>query len=99
MNIIKNEIIILKLTSGEELIAKVINDELMQLTVKNPISVATTTQGIGLIPCLFTANEELDVIINKNNIIMYASPREEIKNKYIEMTSGITVPNKKIILG
>ncbi len=93
------DIRIIKLTSGEELIVKVIKDEMMQLTVMHPLSVAPSQQGVGLIPSFFTSDEDSEVLINKSNITMYAAPREEVKNKYIEMISGITLPDKKIIMG
>ncbi len=90
---------ILKLTSGEELVVKVIKEEIMQLTVMHPLSIAPSQQGVGLIPSFFTADEDAEVVINKSNITMYAVPREEVMNKYIEMISGIALPEKKIILG
>jgi hypothetical protein len=39
------------------------------------------------------------VTINTNSIAMYAETDESVKAKYIEATTGITIPDKKIIMG
>jgi hypothetical protein len=89
-----------KLNSGEEVVAKV--DSLVDnqyIKVIEPLSVAPNHQGMGLIPSLFTSGHNELVTINTNNISMYAESDESIKNKYLEVTTGIKVPDKKIILG
>jgi hypothetical protein len=90
----------IKLNSGEELVAKVesVIDE-KYFTVQEPLSVAPNHQGMGLIPSLFTSGPGQSVTINTNSVSMYAEADESIKNKYLEVTTGIKVPDKKIILG
>lgn len=95
----KYEIVVLKLTSGEELVARVIADEMMRFVVMHPLSIVPGNNGVGLMPSIFTADEDKEVVINKNNITMTATPREEVRIKYIEMISNIVVPEKKIIMG
>mgnify|MGYP006266516375 CR=1 FL=1 len=89
-----------KFNSGEEMIAKV-HSEITgnYINVSDPLSVAPNNKGMGLIPSLFTSDPEQSVTINTNSIAMYAEAEDSIKMKYIEVTTGIQVPDKKIILG
>jgi hypothetical protein len=48
---------------------------------------------------MFTANPQQDVSINTNSIAMYAETDDAVQSKYIEATTGIKVPEKKLILG
>jgi len=95
-----NKIYTFKLSSGEELIAKVTNRiDSNILKVSNPVSVAPNGKGIGLIPSMFTADIDGEVTLNINNVTIYAETDESVKVKYIEVTTGITVPDKKILVG
>ena len=89
-----------KFNSGEEMIAKV-NAEVTgnYISVTDPVSVAPSGQGVGLIPSLFTADPKQAVTINTNSVAMYAEAEDGVKMKYLEATTGIKVPEKKIILG
>ena len=89
-----------KLTSGEELIAKVIqaqSDD--QIVIQDPVSVAPGPQGLGLVPSMFTADLDTSIRINTNNITLYALTEDGVKMKYIEATTGIKIPEKKLIIG
>lgn len=89
-----------KFNSGEEMIAKVHSEVTGHyINVSDPLSVAPNAQGVGLIPSLFTANPDQAVTINTNSIAMYCEVEDSVKMKYIQATTGITVPDKKIILG
>lgn len=89
-----------KLNSGEELIAKVKNQPLDgAVEVDTPVSVAPGPQGLGLVPSMFTADADETVRLNINSISIYALTDDSVKMKYIEATTGIQVPDKKLILG
>lgn len=88
-----------KLNSGEELIAKVIEVSDSYLMITTPVSVAPGPQGMGLIPSLFTNDQRGNVRLNTNSISLVAETEEAVKMKYIEATTGISVPSKKMILG
>lgn len=98
-NIELNEVYTFKLTSGEEVISKVvsINDTTMELS--NPLSVAPNHQGMGLMPSMFTAEQDKNVTLNTNMVTMYAETADQVRIKYIEATTGITTASKKIVLG
>lgn len=88
-----------KLTSGEEVVGKVteIQDHLVSL--KDPVSVAPGPQGLGLMQSMFTADPSDPARLNINNVTIFALTDESVKAKYIEATSGLVVPDKKLILG
>lgn len=89
-----------KLNSGEELIAKVKTVPVDgYIEIETPVSVAPGPQGLGLVPSMFTADADEIVRLNINSISIYALTDDSVKMKYIEATTGIQVPEKKLILG
>jgi len=96
-----NEVYTIKLNSGEELIAKIKPSASGDgyVNISNPVSVAPGPQGMGLVPSLFTANPDSTIKLNTLSIAIFALTEENVKAKYLEATSGITVPSKKLIIG
>jgi len=89
-----------KFNSGEEVVAKYSAEATDSfIAVTSPVSIAPGPQGMGLVPSMFTADPGQSVTINTNNIAMYAETDESVRAKYIEATTGIAVPDKKIIMG
>jgi hypothetical protein len=94
-----DEVYTFKLTSGEELVGKVTALNSEWITVSNPVSIAPGPQGMGLVPAMFTADPDSKTQININNVTMYAITDESVKSRYIEATTGIRIPEKKIVMG
>lgn len=88
-----------KLTSGEEVVGKVTEIQDHYVSLRDPVSVAPGPQGLGLMQSMFTANPADPARLNINNVTIYALTDESVKAKYVEATSGIIVPDKKLILG
>lgn len=99
MTIKVGEIYTFKLTSGEEVLGKVLEVQDNYVSLKDPVSVAPGPQGLGLMQSMFTADPKDPARLNINNVTIYALTDESVKAKYIEATSGIIVPDKKLILG
>ena len=99
MNITVGEVYTLKLNSGEELVARVNSVNDTNLSLHDPLSVAPGPNGVGLIPSLFTADPKGETRLNTSSIAIYALTDSTIRSKYIEATTGIVVPDKKLILG
>jgi hypothetical protein len=99
LNIEQGQVYTFKLNSGEELIAKVefVNGEF--LTISEPVSVAPGPQGMGLMPSMFTADPRAQARLNTNSVSLCALTDDSVKMKYIEATTGIKLPEKKIVLG
>ena len=89
-----------KMNSGEEVVAKYSSEAVGDyINVTEPVSIAPGPQGMGLVPSMFTADPSQSVTINTNSIAMYAATEDSVKMKYIEATTGIKIPDKKIIMG
>ena len=100
MSLKTDEIYTFKMNSGEEVVAKVLHSTDAAVTVSHPVSIGPGPGGgLGLVPAMFTFNPDSEVRLNTNSIAMIASTDEGVKTKYIQATTGITVPDKKIILG
>lgn len=95
-----NQIYTVKINSGEELIAKVLEVEGNFITISDPVSIAPGPKGMGLVPSMFTADPGSEVRLNINSISLYGLTEDNVKMKYIEAVTGISLPGKKnIILG
>jgi len=51
------------------------------------------------VPSMFTGDRHSVVSLNTHNVALYALTDEEVRMKYIQATTGIKVPEKKLILG
>lgn len=94
-----NTVYSMKLNSGEELIAKVIEANDLFISVEEPVSIAPGPQGMGLVPSIFTADPKGIFRLNTNSVSVFAETEDAVKMKYLEATTGIKVPDKKLILG
>ena len=99
MKIETNKIYTFKMNSGEEVIAKVIVVDHPWIAVDEPVAVAPGPQGMGLIPALFTAERAGLVEININSCAFVAVTDHSVTTKYIQATTGLAVPDKKIVMG
>jgi len=99
MNFEINTVYTIKLNSGEEMVTKVIGINDDSLSITDPVSIAPSQKGMQMIPSMFTADPSQPTTLNTNSISFYCITEDSIKMKYIEATTGIAVPDKKIILG
>lgn len=89
----------IKLNSGEELVAKVTEVNSTQITITDPLSIAQTSKGMSLIPSMFTVDIEKPITLNTSSVTLYGHTEDSVKDQYITMTTGIQLPDKKIIMG
>lgn len=82
------EVITVKLTTGEELIARFEEDSDQTLTISKPVVLAPGAQGIGMVTWIMSA-DPAKVQLNKDTIILFATTQKEVADKYTEMTSSI----------
>jgi hypothetical protein len=99
MQLTLNQVYTFKLNSGEELIAKVIQSGGDFIVIEEPVSIAPTQQGMQMIPSIFTADPKGEFRLNTTSIAIYAETDDSVRMKYLEATTGIKVPDKKIVLG
>lgn len=100
LNIKIGEIYTFKMNSSEEVLGKVAELGEDHVKVENPVSLGPTPNGqVGLIPSLLTYDHNIPVTINTNSIAMIAETEESIKNKYVQATTGLKLPDRKVLLG
>jgi uncharacterized protein YjiK len=98
----EKSILSLKLVTGEEIISRVnwnlSNDKVYAL--ENPLALVIGREGnLNFAPVLFSANPDKLFMLNKNLVVVQSEHlREQIEQGYIQSTSKIVIPTKKIIL-
>ena len=85
----EGEVVTIKLTSGEELVAKLIEENPMQIKIARPLVLTMGQQGIGMVPYLFTVDPDKDIKMNRSTITVLETTEESAAKQYIKATTGI----------
>jgi hypothetical protein len=83
------DVISLKMISGEEVIGKLVKEDMSSLTIARPLSIAMTPKGPGLAPVMFTVSPDAEYTINKSVIVFQGETMKEIGEQYVFQTTGI----------
>jgi hypothetical protein len=83
------EVVTIKTTAGEEIVAKLVSENPMAVTVRKPLCLTATKDGIGLVPFLFTTDPDGEVNINRSAIMVLAPTVKDAADRYTEQTTGI----------
>lgn len=87
----EGDIISLKLTSGEELVARLDKEDASTVTLKKPHMITATQQGLGLAPFMFTVSPDAKFKLNNNNVLCIVKTDDDMAKQYTQSTTGITV--------
>lgn len=87
----EGEVVTLKLTSGEELIAKLVEDGPLYIKVSKPMVLTAGQQGLGMAPYLFTVSPEKDIKIFKTTITVFEATEKAFADSYTQGTTGIAL--------
>ena len=87
----EGEVVTLKLTSGEELVAKLIEDGAAYYTLSRPMVIGMGQQGPGLMPYLFTVSPDKEVRLNKGTVVMIEATDKAFADQFIQSTTGIAL--------
>lgn len=94
------DIIVFKLVSGEEVIARLVEDRGKEMRISKPISVGMAPDGrVAMVPFMVSLKDDCIVSINLNNVIIFNVARDEIRDAYIANTSGIAPASAADIVG
>jgi len=83
------DIVTIKLTSGEELVAKLIEENPMQIKIARPLVLTMGQQGIGMVPYLFTVDPDKDIKMSRSTITVLEITEDSAAKQYIKATTGI----------
>jgi len=84
------KIVAVKLISGDEIVGKIEVLNAKEIVISKPIAIGISQQGVGFAPFMLSASEDAPLTFKLEQVITYTLAREEIKNAYIQSTSGIT---------
>jgi hypothetical protein len=85
----EGEVVTLKLTSGEEMVAKLVEDGAAHYKLSRPMVIGHTPQGPGLMPYLFTVHPDKEIKLQKNAVTVAESTDKQFADQYLQSTTGI----------
>lgn len=87
----EGEVITLKLTSGEEIVAKLIEDGASYYKLSKPMVIGMGQKGPGLMPYLFTVHPDKAVKLLKATVTVAEATDETFAKQFVESTTGIAL--------
>jgi len=87
----EGEVITLKLTSGEEIVAKLVEDGASYYKLSKPMVIGMGQKGPGLMPYLFTVHPDKAVKLSKSTVTVAEATDETFAKQFLESTSGIAL--------
>lgn len=99
MKLETNTIYSFKLNTGEELVARLIEVNADHMLIQHPIMTVISQQGLQMMPGLFSANMDQNMRLNNSSWAMIAETRDDVRDSWIQATTGIAPVRKQIITG
>jgi len=84
----QNDIVTLKLLTGEEVIANFESEVDGDVTISKPLVIAANAEGMGLIPWVMSSMPS-SIPISKESIIAFMPTAADVAKQYAEITSSI----------
>jgi len=85
------EVVTIKLTSGEELVAKLVEDGPLFLKLSKPLVLSMSPQGVGMVPYLFTVSPDKEIKVNKSTVVVLEASDKQFADQYLQGTTGIAM--------
>lgn len=86
----KDAIVSFKLVNGDEIVAKVLEDNTDNFLISKPCTVMPSQQGLALMQSLFTSDLNKNIRLDKRHVMLHASTVKDVEDYYIQTTTGIT---------
>lgn len=83
------EVITLKLTSGEEIVAKLVDENQSYYQLSRPMVIAMGPKGPGLMPYLFTVHPDKEVKLLRTTVTIAEVTDKQFADQFIQTTTGI----------
>jgi hypothetical protein len=85
----KNDVISLKLATGEEVIGRYESENNAYISLKKPLAFIMGAQGIGLGPFMISADKDATIEINKSSMVSIVQAEASIAKQYLKQTTGL----------
>ncbi len=94
------EVKLLRVITGEEIIAEIIEENASEVTLKNALVVIPTQQSVGFAPWATVIDRENpEITVSRTHIVYIAGVDDSIRNKYDEIYgSKLVKPEKKSLI-
>lgn len=83
------DVVTVKLTSGEEVIARFEEETSTGIKVTKPMMLSVSQQGVGMMPYMFTVNPNTPIVFNYSAVAVLSSTDTEFAKQYTTSTTGI----------
>ena len=92
---------LLRIVTGEEVIAELVSESDTTITVKNGLVVLPTQGGVGFAPWATVIDQDKpEITVSHNHVVYMAEVSEDVTKKYNELFGSklVTPDKKKLIL-
>ena len=90
---------LLRIITGEEVIAELVTEEETSITVRNGLVVMPNANGVGFAPwASVISKRKPEIIIDHKFIVYMVECEDNVVEKYESIFSPIETPSKKLIL-
>lgn len=79
-----------KLSSSEEIIARLVNENDDVITIEKPVILIQSGQGVGMMPWMMSADDG-KISLNKRNVVAVCKTNSDVAKAYTENTSSIAM--------
>lgn len=83
------EVVTIKVVTGEEIVAKYVEETSTGHKVSRPMVLSMTQKGLGMMPMLFTVDPDSDILINSASIVMLTVTEADFAKQYTTSVTGI----------
>jgi hypothetical protein len=83
------EVVTLRLTTGEEIICKLVEDTATNVSISKPMVLSMGQQGLGMMPFIFTVHPDKNIKLAKASVVMMEATDKQFADQYIQSTTGI----------
>lgn len=85
------EVVTIKLTSGEELVARLDSETDTFVKLSKTMVLTAGPNGLAMVPYLFTVEQDKVISLNKSTITVIAATMKAAASQYLESTSSIKI--------
>jgi uncharacterized alpha/beta hydrolase family protein len=85
------EVVTLKLTSGEELVARLDEETATHYKLSKPMVIGMGAKGPGLMPYLFTVSQDKTIPLLKTTVTVAVSSDKIFADQYMQSTTNIHI--------
>ena len=87
----EGEVVTIKMSTGEELLATYVESTPNGHKVKRPMVLSVSQKGIGMMPYIFTVHPDKEIVFNSATIMALVPTEKDFANQYLQSTTGIAL--------